>query len=82
MRSRGSPLRLVDSAGLWGQDASLFGRRAANQLTRGKTAEALNLLVNRAQKFLQNGFKFVARGRANLGTEKSDSVVEAAREHV
>jgi hypothetical protein len=51
-------------------------------LTRGKAAEALNLLVNRAQKFLQNGFKFVARGRTDLATEEPDSIVEAAREHV
>jgi hypothetical protein len=50
-------------------------------LTRGKAAEALNLFVNRTQKFLQNGFKFVARGRTDLGTEEPDSVVEAAGKH-
>lgn len=48
------------NADLLAKDASLFGRRSAKQLTRGKAAEALNFFMNRAQKFLQDGFEFVA----------------------
>jgi hypothetical protein len=48
------------NADLRAEGASLFGRRSAKQLTRGKAAEALNFFMNRAQKFLQDGFKFVA----------------------
>lgn len=60
MRSRRSSCRHPHNTDPWEEGAPLFGRRSANQLTRRKAAKPLNLLVNRGQKLLQNGFEFIA----------------------
>ena len=41
-------------------DSSFLRRCPAEELTGSKATKALNLLVNRRQECLQNGFQFVA----------------------
>jgi hypothetical protein len=66
---------------LAGYGSALSGGLAAEKLIGGEGSQAFNLLVNRAQQFLQYRFQFIVGHCRNPGTEMSDSVIKAATVH-